>query len=515
MGVQRHIIIVGGGTAGWLTALIVRRYLNPVAVSIQVIESSAIGTIGVGEGSTGLLASIIRDPAYRLDESVFFRETGATFKLGTQYINWGSSGSYYWSPIDNPNYCFSEELGGFPLLQAVAIAKSRTVSAAYLNGSLLAASRAPVLANSDGIELLPTYAYHFDAHALAKFLTKSCLTQGIKRTDGVVKHARLDDCGKITAIVLDSGQIIAGDFFIDCSGFRRILIQSAMGASWTDYRDFPRPDRALTFVDKLDSSGDVPLYTAARAMSSGWMWSIPTQSRIGRGYVYSSQYIDDETALTEAAAGRDREIEPQGLIRFSSGRLNRPFIKNCAAIGLSAGFLEPLEATSIHSSIIQAKLLAEILLNYRVNDVPEHAIEMYNSSVTDMIDDFSDFIALHYRCGRIDSQFWAACSQKPLSAKLSFLLDIWRTQFPEAAHFGSASSAVSPNLYLPVLDGLGLTSARNARNSLAKLISYEPACQFYARARSFYREVAAGGYHHRQALDSMMQRGNLVLRRIE
>ena len=450
----KQLVIVGGGTAGWLAAMM----LADVAArkgwgtSVTVIESSKLGTIGVGEGSTAVFRQMLKH--FGLDEEEFLRETGATIKYAIRHRDWRRIGHSYDGPIDDPALLSP----GLPL-DTYAVAAGKPVAAAHLFQHLLTKNRAPV-AHRDG-RTVPAgpfhHAYHFDQSLAGAWLRKKA--KGIAVIDDQVKGVE-KGAGGITALILESGAKVAGDFFLDCTGFRRGLI-TEMGAEWVSYADVLPVNRAMPFWVDLKDGEEIAPCTVAWAQKSGWMWQIPTQGRWGMGYVYSDAHTTPEAAKVEIEAALGHEIHPRNDIRINAGRQKAAWIGNCVALGLASSFLEPLEATSIHGTIVQLMLLAEWL------DHPAGR-DRYNAAVARQVDDFRDFIRLHYVTERRDSAFWrdvAATHPGSLHDRLA----LWQTRLPEAQDFDRFPlnlPHLQGQLYTPVLDGLGLLSQQAARATL-------------------------------------------------
>jgi tryptophan halogenase len=494
------LVILGGGTAGWLTALWITSVLDPSRVRAKLVESTSIGTIGVGEASTGLLASMIMDPRFGIDEAAFFREAHATLKLGILHRDWRRPGHSYLGPIDNPGLlspAFAP--GGFPLLQAQAMAMGQPVSAAHLNGRLMAAGRGPVQPEPSG-EKLPIYAYHFDAAALARFLSKLAVRRGVERLEGTVIGAERRPSGAMRALLLDDGRTIEGDFFVDCSGFARTLIRGVMGAEWRTWRDHLPLDSALAFFRQHDPLADLPLWTEARALRAGWMWSIPTSDRMGCGYVFAADFATPEQAMEELEQVLGEPIGVRSVLRFDAGRLDRVWINNCLSVGLSSGFVEPLESTSIHGALLQLQLFARELVreDFRAEDTATS--DRYNARIAAILDDFRDFLTVHYVTEREDTPFWRRTRARALPDSIRPKMELWQRELPRPEHFEDGSGAVSPVLYLPVLNGLGLVPARAARDTLSQGALDGLAAETWRLADGLYREFVASALSHRDTL---------------
>lgn len=466
-----RLVIVGGGTAGWLAAYIIgdtaRRRKTPLDVT--VLEPSSIPTIGVGEGTTAIFKTFLE--AYGLDEREFLRETEGTIKFGIRHRDWRAVGHTYDGPIDDP-HALAPRLGHPEYLNLLAVATGRPVSEIHLFGQLMGANKSPYGRNSDGrlVRVGPhQHAYHIDNALVGKYLRKRAAD--VEVIDGVVasveKHA---EGGAIETLVLEDGRRVAGDFFVDCSGFRRLLIDKELGGGWVDYGTELPVNRALPFFLAHDEDHDIGPYTVAWARDAGWMWQIPTQSRLGCGYVYCDEFVSPEQARAEIEEVLGQEIEPRADIRFKVGRVARPWTANCLATGLAAGFLEPLEATSIHSTLVQLMLFAQDYLRapfrFRVG-----AADDYNQRIGQQFDDYRTFLNLHYRGQRNDTPFWqhvhASCSHETTQQRLAG----WVDRMPQPGDFPQFLSGLphaETQLYVPVLDGLGFLDPAVARRELAK-----------------------------------------------
>lgn len=474
-GWPKHIVIVGGGTAGWLAAMMLSddAARMKTGTKVTVIESSKIGVIGVGEGSTAVFRQMLR--RFNLDEEEFLRETGATIKYAIRHRDWRRLGHTYDGPIDDPHL-----VAPGVRLDEYAVAAGRPVAEAHLFQHLLSAKKGP-FALKDG-RRVPAgpfqYAYHFDQALVGAWLRRKA--KGIALIDDQVTGVDKGGDG-ITALVLEGGQRVEADFFLDCTGFRRRLI-GEMGAVWQSFSDVLPINRAMPFWVDIKDGEEIDPCTLAWAQKAGWLWWIPTQGRYGAGYVYSDRHTTPDQAKAEVEAALGYAIHPRNDIKIDAGRLRDVWIGNCVAVGLSSSFLEPLEATSIHGTIVQMMMLAPWMGNPDGRD-------RYNAAVGQQVDDFRDFIRLHYVSERRDSPFWrdvAASHPDVVKDRLA----LWQTKVPSRddfprfppglEHLGLAH--VQEQLYVPVLDGLGLLNQTAARAAMAQ----DPA------GRTKAREVHAG-----------------------
>jgi len=501
-GWPERVVVVGGGTAGWLSALVIgdaaRRAGRPCAIT--VVESSKLGTIGVGEGTTAVFRQMLLHLG--IDEFRFLRETDATIKYGIRHRDWRRVGHAYDGPIDDPHLVAGGNRSA-TFLDAYQIAHGRPVGETHLFGYLMARRKSPFgFKNGRRLPLGPFHhAYHFDQAEVGKFLRRQAA--GVTVIDDQVQAVHRDpETGDITGLGLESGTEVTGHLYLDCTGFRRRLI-SEMGADWVGYGDVLPLNRAMPFWIDLEPGEEIDPFTLAWAQGSGWLWKIPTARRYGCGYVYSDAHLTPETAKAEIEAALGRAIEPRNDIRIDAGRLTRTWIGNCVALGLSSAFLEPLEATSIHGTVVQLMLLTELLRK----PAPDNPAR-YNAAVARQVDDFRDFIRLHYVSERRDTPFWRdiAASQPEATTRR---LELWSRKTPGAedfAPFPMGLPHVGHHLHMPVLDGLGLLRPAVAKAELAA----NPKLRAHARKTPAelireYRLAAGKAEGHRRFLDSLTE----------
>ncbi|MGN6422246.1 MAG: tryptophan halogenase family protein [Asticcacaulis sp.] len=390
------IVILGGGTAGWMTAAAFSKAFNPGFCSVRLIESDEIGTVGVGEATLPQLKDF--NDFLGLDEAEFMRETNATFKLGIDFRNWGRKGDSYIHPFG----IHGQAINGVPLFQywLKARAHGDMPSLEDYSFPIMACRSLKFDFPSDdqrSVRSTFSYAYQFDAVLYARFLRRWTEARGLKRTEGKVVNVTLrPDDGFIQSLTLASGEVIEGDLFIDCSGFRALLIGQTLQAGWEDWTPWLPCDRALTAP--CDREGDFTPYTRATAQEAGWTWRIPLQHRTGNGYVFSSQFSTEERAreiLLGALDGK-AQAEPR-LLKFAAGRRTTSWRKNCVAIGLASGFLEPLESTSIY--------LAQIASDFLIRMFPDRGFDPkltgeFNRMIDIEYDRVRDFLILHYHANQ-------------------------------------------------------------------------------------------------------------------
>lgn len=503
----RRIVIVGGGTAGWLAAWVIRERLGKLApAELVMVESSKIPTIGVGEGTTALFKAFLDH--FALDEAEFLRDTRATIKLGIRHRSWGAGAPYYDGPLDDPHW--QGDVPGKPgseLLNVYAIAEGKRVSQSHHFAHLMRADKVPFVKNGDASVSRNSEfenAYHFDNARVAAWLRRKAPELAV--IDAVVDEVVTDAAGAaITALRLDSGELLEGDFFIDCTGFRRLLIGALPGLAWRSYADELPLNRAFPFQLPHQPGAPVIPYTHAWAQNCGWMWQIPTQDRIGNGYAYCDEFATPEQAHAEIEKALGTQIEPLADIRFEVGRLERTLEGNCLAVGLSAGFLEPLEATSIHSTLIQLLVLDRDYLA-DVFGLDESQRDGYNATIGRLYDDFRTFLVMHYRGERADTPFWRHIKASCAEAKASARLREWQEHLPRKDDFDGFLGGlphVEAQLYYPILDGLGLVSRELARQELASSNLATELARCWRTKLAEAKEVAAKALSHRALLAAL------------
>lgn len=419
----KQIVIVGGGSAGWMTAAALSSLLPPHSVRISVVESEQIGTIGVGEAT---IPDIINFNAILgISEAEFLKATNGTFKLGIQFKNWGRMGDTYFHPfgphgvdmngIDFHQFWLRNHLNN----QADSIED-------FSLSALAAKSAKFALPEQNPRSVLSQlrYAYHFDATAYAHFLRRYAEQRGVKRIEGKVVEVRQNnESGFITEIDLEDGSSISGDLFFDCTGFRGLLIEKTLRVSFQDWSHWLPCDTAQAIA--CERSGDLLPYTISTAKSAGWQWRIPTQQRTGNGHIYSSSLMSDEEAVESLLTDLDGPaIGSPRKIKFRTGHRSKFWEKNCVAIGLSGGFLEPLESTSLF--LIQEGISKFIAL-FPTADMPDVVRDEYNRRLVQKFEQVRDFIILHYKATeRDDSEFWNYCRTMDVPDSLTDKIELFR-----------------------------------------------------------------------------------------
>jgi tryptophan halogenase len=402
----RKVIIVGGGSAGWMAAASLGRLLGKSGITIELIESEEIGTVGVGEATIPPIVDFNR--TLQIGEPEFMRATQASIKLAIEFVDWTRLGHSYIHPFGQ--YGVPMEGVHFHHFWLRHRASGGTLSHDLFNSST-AAARAGRFARpmpEDPSPLPPVgFAYHFDAGLYAAFLRRMAEGLGVQRHEGKIVDVRLrGEDGYIESVVLGDGRVIAGDFFLDCSGFRGLLIEQTLHAGYDDWSEWLPCDRAMAVpCERLPATTP---YTRSTAREAGWQWRIPLQHRIGNGYVYCSEFLPDDEAASLLLQRLDAAAQaaPRPL-RFVAGRRRETWKKNCVALGLAGGFLEPLESTSIH--LIQTAL-ARLLFLFPKSGIHQASIDKFNALSRTEYEEIRDFLVLHYTATeRDDTPFWRHC----------------------------------------------------------------------------------------------------------
>ncbi len=411
-----RVVVAGGGTAGWIAAAALTRQLGPL-VAVTLVESDEIGTVGVGESTIPTARSF--HAFLGIDEAAFMRATQATFKLGISFENWRQVGERYFHPFGSVGR--SVMIADFQHFWLEACA--RGFGGDYGSYSLEQQAADAGRFGQDAEQSL-AYAYHLDATAYARFLRQAAEPWGVTRVEGRIERVeRNGDSGDIAALVLASGQRIAGDLFIDCTGFRALLIEGALETGFDDWSHWLATDRALA----VQTEAVVPPapYTRAIAHRAGWRWQIPLQTRVGNGLVYASRYMSDDEAHATLAAGLESRplFEPRPL-RFTAGMRQQSWNRNCVALGLAAGFIEPLESTSIHLIMNAVTRLLQ-LFPFRGGDHRALA-GRFNAQSRHEWEHIRNFIILHYHAtARGDAPFWKDCANLAIPDSLAERIDLF------------------------------------------------------------------------------------------
>lgn len=491
----KKVVILGGGTAGWMSAAMIKKLLGG-AVDVELVESEIIGTIGVGEATIPPIK--LFNNALGISEAEFLRETKATMKLAIKFENWQTVGESYYHTFGASGksmaFCHFHHF----LKKAGQLEDASHLWQYDLNYLCAEAGKFAQINSKDSIFELP-HAYHFDASLYAKFLRKFSENIGVKRTEGMVEHVKqCTESGYIKSLILKSGETISGDLFIDCSGFKGILIQEKLHTGYEDWSHWLQCDSALA-VPSERFNKTLP-YTRSIAHSAGWQWQIPLQHRNGNGLVYSSSHYTHEQASDLLLSNLDSKAlaEPK-LIRFKTGRRRKQWHKNVIAIGLSSGFLEPLESTSIH--LIQSAIIRLVHL-FPHQGIDATIVKEYNQQSKLEFEQIRDFLILHYHLNkRTDSLFWQEMRTMEIPDSLSHKIEI----FADSGRlFREQNDLFLDSSWLQVLIGQGVVP--KDYHPIANSISEEKLNGMLKKIKAIKNEPLAKIPSHDEFLKSICQR---------
>ena len=473
---RKKVVIAGGGTAGWMTAAAMGKVLEK-ACDITLVESDAIGTVGVGEATIPTLVTYNR--LIGLDEAKWMSAVRGTFKLGIAFENWtelnhryihsfGITGKDHWTAGFQHFWHRGRELGvagefGDYCLELVAAEQERF---AHLP------------------DLGLNYAYHIDATAYAGFLRELAEQHGVRRTEGRINEVRRNERGDLESLVLDDGSVIQGDLFIDCTGCRALLIEGALGVGYDDWTHWLPCDRAIAV--QTESVRPPRPYTRSIAHKAGWRWQIPLQHRTGNGTVYCSKYLSDDEAQAKLLGDVEGKVltDPR-VIRFRTGTRRAHWHRNCIAIGLSSGFIEPLESTSIH--LIQRSVM-RLMQMFPRGAVHQPDIDEFNRQTFFELDHIRDFIILHYHLtNRTDTPFWRHVRSMEIPDTLAHRMQL----FEETGRvFRANDELFAENSWTQVMLGQGLMP--RSHHPVADVMSEEEVKRFLAYITENVNRTAAG-----------------------
>jgi tryptophan halogenase len=489
----RKVVIVGGGTSGWMSAAALARLIEHAGVSVTLIESDEIGTVGVGEATIPSIRTY--NGLLGLDENDFIRNTQGTFKLGIEFVDWRRQGGRYMHPfgaygLDLQAIKFHQfwlklrQLGDTGVGQ---LGDYNLCTAAAMQDRFMRPKGGP-----DAVLATLRYAFHFDAGLYAKYLRKYSEARGVARLEGRIVQVNLrPDDGFISGVTLQDGRLVEGELFLDCSGFRGLLIAQTLKVGFEDWSQWLPCNRAVAVP--CERLAPLQPYTRSTADAAGWRWRIPLQHRIGNGYVYCNEFISDDAAATRLLSHLDgaARAEPR-VLSFTAGHRSKFWEKNCVAIGLAGGFIEPLESTSIH--LVQTGI-AKLLALFPDCAFTGAEIKAYNRDATDQYQRVRDFVVLHYKATeRDDTPFWRRCRDMQIPESLQDKIDVFRTKgrvmqswedlFTEHSWIAvMLGQGIMPTGYDPLVDSLPLENLRNfvrhAKDVTAKTASAMPMHQTF------------------------------------
>lgn len=497
----KSICIVGGGSAGWMAASLLSSITRGNRIEITVIESPDIDTIGVGESTVPSIMDFIK--AAQIDLKDFIQSTSASFKLGIRFDNWLSTGENFFHPFGKTG----KDVNGFDFYQAwqKSLAdgeKTRWVD--HSASAIMAENHRFMFSPSQHQNwVLSSYAHalHLDAVKAGQYLRKLCLKRGVIRKEATVKTVNVNEHQHIESVSLDDSSVVISDFFIDCTGFKGLLIEKALNVGYQDWSDYLPCNRAVTAqTEQVDSP--VP-FTVANAQKAGWSWHIPLQHRMGNGYVYCDKFCSDDEAIALLKKQvKGRLLNEPRIIPFKTGKREKIWHKNCLALGLASGFLEPLESTAIH---LVYKALVHFIKHFPDNDFDEANEIAFNNKINADYEEVRDFIILHYcTSDRTDSDFWRWCQTMTIPQSLEDKIQSFRrrghVEEVQGKLFTSDSwysildgMNIQPDKYHPLLDGFHAqdlantltNNVNNIREVVLKMPTHHDFIQANCPAHSF------------------------------
>ena len=464
-----EIVIVGGGTSGWTTATILAND-NPEH-NYTIIESSKIGIIGVGESTTGFFTGLFDGRYKNLNLKEFMLSTNATPKYSIRHINWAPDiTEYYDAPIDGSytSHC-TQDLFFYYGMNCLPRKKLGTISEL---GFLL--DKKYTFFSKETEDFVDTsYGLHIDGVKTSEYLKRKCLElTNVSLIDSEVEQVNVDEQGFISSVGLSNRQTINADFFIDCSGFKRVLLDVLEKDNWISYQKNLPVNTAIPFFTKYKEDEVPELYTTSWAQKHGWIWRGPLAHRRGNGYVFCDEFINEDQAIQEIEQVYGHKIEPIKVVKFDAGRVKKAWVKNCFANGLSSQFLEPMEATAIHHTVIQTQILSKHFLKNSIEQTcNESAILQYNTTNAKSVDDYMHFLNMHYMGGRTDTNFWKYMTHNGATEFVKLLIENAKTRVPSRYDFSTYYGSGGAPLYSHIMFQIGLIDPNIALQDLIKIHS--------------------------------------------
>jgi tryptophan halogenase len=472
------IVIVGGGTAGWIAAYsIIKSQKGKHKVTL--IESSQIGIIGAGEGSTGQMLNLLNGAFFKTKDRVnisdFMQKTDAVNKMAIKYENWSGNGSSYVAPVETSVGDKKEN----DYIYKYVISK-------FGNNNIHLSSRDGIYYDAQKYDEI--LAFHFDAHKVGEYFKNLCGNE-VKTIDGTISDVIVSSNGNVENVMLDSGQLIEGDFFFDCSGFNRVLMKK-LNVGWKSCKEYLSVNTAMPFLIQYKDNEKIIPETKATSLSAGWVWNIPLTTRRGCGYVFDSNFITKDQAKEEVEKYLGHEINPIKFINFDSGYSNKFWENNVICLGLSSSFFEPLQATSIHNTIFQLLLFIDYFMFDTIEStINPHSIYSYNRYVESVMTSSLNLISLNYQGKRRDSDFWRYITDNEITTdKIKSLKEIQKTRFLVESDIDQPDGGHGFGLIKYNMAGLNLVSREMAYNDLVNNNMYdfaEKEWQKYYKAFSY------------------------------
>lgn len=506
---NNNFVVLGGGSAGWLAALAAKKVFPESLVTL--VESEEIGILGAGEGTTPPFVNFLNWLNIPIENVIY--ETNATIKNGIKFSNWKGDGDYYYhnfhpsDPTLSTHYSNSlgqENFGQYNVFHSLDalenISSKENSFVSFLNEK----NKTPFSENGKGVMSYSEFALHFDANKMAKFLKSVAISRGVQRIEGVVSEIQEGEDGNISSLILKTGEEVPLDFVFDASGFSRLIIGKHYKAEWHSYDNLPA-NSAIPFF--LPADKKIPPYTESIAMRYGWIWKIPLQDRYGCGYVYNSNLISEQDAVSEIEEFLGFEPEyprkNKGGFSFSAGYYKTPWIKNCIAVGLSSGFIEPLEATSLWITVDN---LRNAFSNpYALLSQNNEVIKDYNNIFCDFNSNVSDFIYFHYMGSRSDTDFWKNFKNNDsYPDRIKNMITYWSGSVPNYRHHLGFSGFLYPSWY-DVAEGLELINRELIKKSASFNNFDKKYSSVYQKIRNRLRETSETCLSHNETISKLKQ----------
>ncbi len=505
---KKNIVVVGGGSAGWITALYIKKLYS--SFDVTVVESKEIGILGAGEGSTPQIMSFLDNIGVELSDII--KNCDATVKNGIKFTNWNNDGKFFYHPFAvNPNTHlslngFQSDLKTSPLVVS-SLFKNSSYSEVDFMEKVSEQNKIPFVfknLNKDSLknnyDILSAYSIHFNATKFADRLKEIGIERGINVIDSIIKDINLDEKNNVESLTLENNEKVFCDFIFDCSGFHRLIIGKTFNSKWKSYKNFLPVDSAVPFF--IEMTEEIPPYTEAIAMKYGWMWKIPLQNRFGCGYVYDSSLISEEQAIKEIEEYLGYEPtyprKNKGGFSFNAGYYSEPWINNCVAVGLASNFIEPLEATSIWATIVALDRL--LSTPEWLFDVNKEIRNEFNKGVEKMNNEIAEFIYFHYMGERKDTEFWKKFSYENAPEKLKEKIPLWQERLPNTYDTGTYFLYHS---WLLIGIGLNIVNKDLAATYIEKSQKYKESLGSYNYFTHMQNHKLSECINHRKFLDNL------------
>jgi len=499
----KKIVIVGGGTAGWIVANCMQSFtLDDMEISL--LESDKLPTVGVGEGTSSHFWAFLNRWCPWLNEAEFIRETNATFKIGSRFEDWTHPGSVYTTPNDNIGHPMESNNywpPDFDAMRAYAVLHGLSTNPS-IQSKLMDTLKSPYFSGQS-----TGHSYHFDAALALKYFHSKAEAANIKRIIGTVVDADVEESGLVKCLNLDDGRKIYADMFIDCTGFLR-LFPKIFDIKFISWKEHILVDRAINFPIPIKENEKIPTHTLSKAMPNGWLWRVPTFTRYGSGYIYSSDHITTDQAFDtlQKDFGADRYLQE---IKFDTGYLEKGWVNNVLFSGLCAGFVEPMEATSLHSSICNLLVFMKDYFRPDMDLLDTNLHKRYNENYWKPYwESVRDWILLHYMGGREDTEFWRTVKNMKLPDSLESKMQLWKFRLPRIIETSHMDQVWQHTLVYGVLDGLKLLDKNLAKKELAYYDLEHIGKEIYEKYNNLANKLYLGAKDHRRHLTEIRNGAN-------